>query len=68
MHPHSFKEELSSGFYCDILLVGCQNGDFREFFNDHENIVIDMLIRRKVGDVIHGYGFPRLTRSRKRGI
>jgi len=24
--PHSFKEDFSNGFYCDILLVGHHNG------------------------------------------
>ena len=68
MYPHSFKEEFSSGFYYDILLVGCHNGHLRESINDHENTVISMLSRRKARHVIHGDEFLKLTRVRKRSI
>ena len=68
MYPHSFKEEFSSGFCCDILLAGRHYGHLRESVNDHEHIVIFMLSRRKAQHVIHGDGFPRLTRGRKRSI
>ena len=36
MCPQSFKEELSSGFYYDTLLVGRQNGHLREFIESME--------------------------------
>ena len=68
MYPHSFKEEFRSGFYCDILLAGHHNGHLRESVDDHKNIVITMLSRRKARHVIHRDGFPRSTRGRKRSI
>ena len=39
VHPHSFKEEFSNGFCCDILLAGRHNGHLWEFVNDHKNTV-----------------------------
>jgi hypothetical protein len=68
VYPHSFKEEFSSGFCCDILLVGYHNVHLRESIDDHENIVVSMLSRRKARNVIHGDGFPRSTRGRQRSI
>jgi len=68
VYPHSFKEEFSSGFGCDTLLAGLHNGHLRESANDHKNIVISMLSRRKAWHVIHGDGFPRSTRGRQRNI
>ena len=68
MYPHSFKEEFSSGFCCDILLTGRHNGHLRESVDDHENIVIAMLIRRKAQHVIHGDGFLGSNRGRKQSI
>ena len=68
VHPHSFKEEFSSGFCCDILFVGYHNGHLWEYIDDHENIVVSMLSRRKVWHVIHGNGFPRSIRGRKQSI
>jgi hypothetical protein len=68
VYPHSFKEEFSSGFCCDILLAGRHNGHLREFVDDHENTVISMLSRRKARHVIHGDGFPRSTRGRQWSI
>jgi hypothetical protein len=68
VYPHSFKEEFSSGFYCDILLAGHHNGHLRESVNDHKNTVIAMLSRRKARHVIHSNGFPRSTRGRKWSI
>ena len=65
VYPHSFKEEFSSGFYCDILLAGHHNGHLRESVDDHKNTVIAMLSRRKAQHVIHGDGFPRSTRGRQ---
>jgi hypothetical protein len=65
VYPHSFKEEFSSGFYCDILLAGHHNGHLRESIDDHEDIVITMLSRRKARHVIHGDGFPRSTKGRQ---
>ena len=37
MHPQLFKEELNSGFYCDILLAGLHNDHLREFVDDHDD-------------------------------
>jgi hypothetical protein len=68
VYPHSFKEEFSSGFCCDILLAGHHNGHLQESVDDHKNIVIAMLSRRKARHVIHRDGFPRSTRGRKRSI
>ena len=62
--PHSFKEELSSGFSCDTLLAGRQNGHLRESVDDYKNIIVSMLDSRKARHVIHGGGFPRSTRGR----
>jgi hypothetical protein len=68
VYPGSFKEEFSSGFCCDILLVGHHNGDLRESVDNHKNTVIAMLSRRKARRVIHRDGFPRSTRGRKQSI
>ena len=69
MHPHSFKEDFSSGFCCDILLTGRHNGHLREPIDDHKNTdFISMLSERKARHVIHGGGFPRSTRARQQGI
>ena len=68
MYPHSFKEEFSSGFCCDILLAGRHNNHLGEPVDDHKNTVISMLSGRKASHVIHGDGFPRSTRGRQRGI
>jgi hypothetical protein len=68
VYPHSFKEEFSSGFCCDILLAGHHNGHLRESVNDHKNTVIAMLSRRKARHVIHRDGFPRSTGGRKWSI
>jgi hypothetical protein len=68
VYPHSFKEEFSSGFCCDILLVGHHNGHLRESVDDHKNTVIAMISRRKVQNVIHRDGFPRLIGGRKQSI
>jgi hypothetical protein len=68
VYPHSFKEEFSSGFCCDILLVGHHNGHLRESLNDHKNTVIVVLSSKKARHVIHGDGFPRSTRGRQRSI
>jgi hypothetical protein len=65
VYPHSFKEEFSSGFCCDILLAGHHNGHFRESVDDHKNTVIAMLNIRKARHVIHRDGFPRSTGGRK---
>jgi hypothetical protein len=66
MYPHSFKEELESGLYCDILLGGDHNRHLGKSINHQENIVISLLSGRK--DVIHGYGFPGPVGSRHRGV
>jgi hypothetical protein len=68
VYPHSFKEEFSSGFCCDILLASHHNEHLRESVSDHKNTVIAMLSRRKARHVIHRDGFPRLTGGRKRSI
>lgn len=64
MYPHSLKEELNSGLYCDTLLGGRHDGHIRESVNDHKNAIVVVLSRRKAGYVIHGDRFPRLVRSR----
>lgn len=43
MDPYTLKEEVGHGLNCDILLVSCQNGHFREPINNRKNTVIDML-------------------------
>jgi len=68
VYPHSFKEELNSGFSCDIILAGCYHGHLREYVDDHENTVVAMLSRRNARHVIHGDGSPRSNRGRKRSI
>ena len=68
MYPHSFKEEFSCGFCYDILLASCHNVHLREPIDNHKNTVASMLSRRKAQHVIHGDGFPRSTRVRRRGI
>ena len=68
MDLHLFKEELSSGLSYDNLLASCHNGHIKESVDGHENAVIVVLSRRKTQHVIHGDGFPRSTRSRKRSI
>jgi hypothetical protein len=68
VYPHSFKEDFSSGFCCDILLAGHHNGDLRESVDEHKNTVISMLSIRKARHVIHRDGFPRLTGGRKQSI
>ena len=64
VQAHSFKEEFSSGFCCDILLAGRHNGHLWEFVDDHENTVISLISRRHAWHVFHGDGFPRSTRGR----
>ena len=39
----SFKEELSSGLYCDALLAGNQNRHLRKSINNHKNTVVSLL-------------------------
>jgi hypothetical protein len=68
MDPHSFEEELHSTFHCDILLAGCEDGHLRKPINDHKYAVISLLGGRKARHVIHLDGFPRLLKSRKRGV
>lgn len=68
MYPYSFKEEFGSGLRCDTLLVGHQNDYLRESVDDHENIVVIMLGRRKSRHVIHADGFVESARSRQRRI
>ena len=68
MYPHSFKEELISDFCCDIILAGRHNGHLQESVNNHKNIVVTMLSRRKASHVIHGDGFPRSTRGKQWSI
>lgn len=58
------NEEFGSGFCCDTLLVGCQNGHLRESVDDHENTLISLFGGRKAQHVIHGDGFPGPARSR----
>jgi hypothetical protein len=40
MYPDSFKEELGSGLYCDVLLAGGHNHHLRKAINNHKNTVI----------------------------
>ena len=68
MYPHSFKEEFSSGFCCDILLAGRHYGHLSESVDDHKHTVIVVLSRRRARHVIHGDGFPRSTKGRQRSI
>jgi hypothetical protein len=68
MYPYSFKEELGSGLCCDVLLAGNQNHHLRKVINNHKNTVISLLGGWEARHVVHGYGFPRPVRSRKRGV
>jgi len=68
MYQHLFKEEFSTGFYCDTLLVGKKYGHLRKYVDDHKYIVISMLRIRKAKHIVHGDGFPGPARSRKRSI
>ena len=51
-----------------MLLASHHNGHLRESIDNHKNIVISMLSRRKGRHVIHGDGFPRSTRGMQRSI
>ena len=68
MHPNSFKESLAVASAVIFFLLGLHNGHLRESVDDQENTVVSMLSRRKARHVIHGDGFPRLTRGKKRSI
>jgi hypothetical protein len=68
MDPHSFEEELGSIYQCDILLAGCEDGHLLKPINNHKYTIIDLLGGWKAKHVIHLDGFPRLLRSRKRGV
>jgi hypothetical protein len=37
------EEELGSDFCYDTLLVGCQNGHFRELINNQKYAILTML-------------------------
>ena len=43
MNPHTFKEDLRSGFGGDALLAGCQYGHLIEAIHDHKYIIISKL-------------------------
>jgi hypothetical protein len=43
MDPHSFEEDLSSIFHCDILLTGCEDGHLQKLINDHRHTFIPLL-------------------------
>jgi hypothetical protein len=43
MYLDSFKEELDSGFCCDVLLARNQNHHLRKEINNHKNTVISPL-------------------------
>ncbi len=64
VYPHSLKEELNSGLYCDTLLAGCHDGHLRESIDDNENAIVAVLSRRKARNIIDGDRLPRPTRSR----
>jgi hypothetical protein len=66
MDPHSFKEDLGRIFYCDALLVGCENGHLQKLINHHKYTIISLIGGWKARNVIHRYGFPRPLGSRKR--
>ena len=68
VYSHSFKEEFSSGFCCDILLAGYHYGHLWESVKYHKHTVVAVLSRKKARHVIHGDGFLRSTRGRKRSI
>jgi hypothetical protein len=51
--PHSFKEDLGSIFFCDILLTDCENGHLRKPINDHKHVVISFLGGQKTRHVVH---------------
>jgi hypothetical protein len=68
MYPDPFKEELDSGFYCDALLASNQNRHLRKAIKNHKNTFISLLGGWEAQHVVHLDGFPRLVRSRKRGV
>ena len=43
MYLDSFKEELGSGLYYDVLLTGNHNRHLRKAINNHKNTVISPL-------------------------
>jgi hypothetical protein len=43
MYPYSFKEEFSSGLYCDALLAGDHNSHLGKMINNHKNTIISPL-------------------------
>jgi hypothetical protein len=40
MNPNMHKEEFSSGFSCDNLFIGRQNGHLTEPIDDHKNTIV----------------------------
>jgi hypothetical protein len=68
MYSNSFKEELGSGLYCVVLLVGGHNRHLRKAINNHKNTVISPLSGREAQHVVHGDGFPWPVKSRRRGV
>jgi hypothetical protein len=62
------KKILAVAFAVIFFLQTIIMDIFKNLFNDHKKTVIAMLSRRKARHVIHGDGFPRLTRSRKQSI
>jgi hypothetical protein len=68
MYPESFKEEIGSNLYCDIIFSRGQNHHLRKAINNHKNIVISPLGGWDTKDVVHGDGFPWPFNSRKMGV
>lgn len=52
MNPNMIKEYLSSGFNYDIILAWCQNGYFRELFDNHNYIIITIIDEGKMKHII----------------
>jgi hypothetical protein len=43
MYPHSFKQELGNGLYCDALIASGHNHHLGKAIDNHKKIVISPL-------------------------
>jgi hypothetical protein len=53
MYPDLFKEEIGSGFYSNVLLVGNHNYHLRKAINNQKNLVISPLGGQEARHVVH---------------
>jgi hypothetical protein len=68
MNPHSFEEDIGSICCCDVLIVGCEDGNLRKPINDHKYTVIALLGGWKAKHLIHRDGFLIILGSMKGGV